>query len=178
MRRGSGTQRGFTLLAVLSAVAVVGAILAGTGEVWTQSRQREKEQELLYIGNQFRRAIGLYYQRSPGGAPRYPERLEDLLEDTRYLTKQRYLRKIYRDPMTGKSEWGLVMAPQGGIMGVHSLSTARTIKQENFRRSDQKLVGASAYTGWLFTYEPDLPNPIPVPPTQAGRPGISGIGAR
>lgn len=57
------------------------------------------------------------------------------------------LRKIYRDPMTGKSDWGLVMAPQGGIMGVHSLSTARAIKHENFRGSDQKLIGANVYTG-------------------------------
>ncbi|MGB3934164.1 MAG: type II secretion system protein, partial [Burkholderiales bacterium] len=113
----SGRQRGFTYLAALFFVAVAGLGLAVTGELWSHARQREKETELAWVGQQFRQAIGLYYQRSPGAVKRYPERLEDLLEDKRYLTVQRYLRRVYADPITGKADWGLVPAPGGGIMG-------------------------------------------------------------
>jgi type II secretory pathway pseudopilin PulG len=65
-------QRGFTYLAGLLAVAVIGAGLAATSELWSQSRQREQEQELLFVGNQLRQAIALYDQRTPGAAQRYP----------------------------------------------------------------------------------------------------------
>lgn len=119
MRSGSPdrAQRGFTYIALLLAVALIGVGLIATSEVWSQSRQREKERQLLFIGNQFRQAIGRYYERTPGAVKRYPEKLQDLLEDKRYLVTQRYLRKIFRDPMTGKTEWGIIPAPGGGIIG-------------------------------------------------------------
>jgi hypothetical protein len=41
---------------------------------------------------------------------------------------QRYLRRIYRDPMTSKTEWGLVQSVDGRIMGVHSLSKDKPLK--------------------------------------------------
>src|SRR5260221_247456 len=110
-------QGGFTYLAALLLIAVVGAGIAATAELWSHARQREKEAELLWIGNQFKQAIGLYYQRSPGAIKRYPEKLEDLLEDRRFVNVQRYLRKIYPDPMTGKPNWSPIPAPGGGIMG-------------------------------------------------------------
>ena len=44
-------QRGFTYLAVLLAVAVIGVGLAATSELWSQSRQPEQEQELLFLGD-------------------------------------------------------------------------------------------------------------------------------
>jgi type II secretory pathway pseudopilin PulG len=158
--KSSRSQDGFTYLAMLLAVAVIGVGLAATGIVWSQSRQREYEQELLFIGNQFRQAIALYYRRTSGAAKRYPAKLEDLLEDKRYATTQRYLRKIYVDPMTGKSEWGLVKAPDGGIMGVYSLSKTAPIKSRRFAVRDQAFEGAATYSEWLFFY---------APPTGAGQ---------
>ena len=62
---------------------------------------------------------------------RYPESLDDLLEDNRGLVTRRHLRKIFVDPMTGRSEWGLVRVG-GRIVGVHSLSDAIPVKQANF----------------------------------------------
>jgi type II secretory pathway pseudopilin PulG len=153
------SERGFTYLAAMFAVAAVGLLLAATSEVWSQSRQREKEAELLFVGEQFRNAIALYYQRTPGALKRYPETLEALLEDRRYLSVQRYLRKIHIDPATGKREWGTVAAPGGGIMGVHSLSDRRPIKSSNFRTSDQAFAGAQRYLDWKFTYEPPPKEP-------------------
>jgi type II secretory pathway pseudopilin PulG len=98
-------QGGFTYLTAILLIAVAGASLGLVAESWTHARQREKEAELIWVGNQFKQAIGLYYQRSPGVVKRYPEKLEDLLEDKRFLTMQRYLRRIYADPITGKALW-------------------------------------------------------------------------
>src|SRR2546426_12608780 len=156
MSSGRGRpQRGFTYLVAMFAVAIAGLLLAVTSEVSSHSRQREKEKELLYIGDQFREAIALYYQRTPGTVKRYPEKLEELLEDKRYLSMQRYLRKIHADPMTGKSEWGTVAAPGGGgIMGVYSLSDQRPIKSANFDVKDQSFAGGQRYSDWKFLYEP------------------------
>src|SRR2546427_11017738 len=121
MSSGRGQcQRGFTYLVAMFAVAIAGLLLAVTSEVWSQSRQREKEKELLYVGDRFREAIALYYQRTPGTVKRYPEKLEELLEDKRYLSMPRYLRKVHADPMTGKSQRGTIAAPGAGITGGHS----------------------------------------------------------
>ncbi len=157
MSSGKGrSQQGFTYLVAMFAVAIAGLLLAVTSEVWSQSRQRDKERELLYIGDQFREAIALYYQRTPGTVKRYPEKLEDLLEDKRYLSMQRYLRKVHADPMTRKSQWGTIASPGGGIMGVYSLSDQRPIKSANFDTRDQSFGGGQRYSDWKFLYEPSL----------------------
>lgn len=169
-------EAGFTYLVMLVAVIVIGVGLAATGEVWSHSRQREKELELLFVGNQFRQAIGLYYQRTRDQrtcpVKCYPAKLEDLLQDKRDPGVQRYLRKLYVDPMTGKPEWGLVKAPGGGIMGVYSLSSAAPIKREGFKARDQTLTGATTYYEWRFAYEPPQASPpvvvSPLAPSGSG----------
>jgi type II secretory pathway pseudopilin PulG len=150
----AGKQQGFTYLALLIVVAVAGAVLAAIGELASHAGQREKEADLLFAGHQFRDAIAAYYERSPGGAKRYPQKLEDLLEDRRYATTQRYLRRIYRDPLTGGREWGLVEAPNGGIMGVYSKSEEPPVKTGAFSKSDEAFTGAVQYADWKFTYSP------------------------
>lgn len=125
MQSGRRAQSGFTYLMAMIVVAVLGTGFAAYGEAASRAREREKLAELRWIGVQFREAIGLYYQRTPGAAKSFPRSLEDLLEDKRFLSRQRYLRRIYLDPFTGKAEWGLVPAPQGGVMGVYSLADGR-----------------------------------------------------
>ena len=132
----------------------MGGGLAAYGEMASHARQREKEAELIWIGNQFREAIGLYYQRSPGAVKRYPEKLEDLLDDRRFLARQRYLRRIYADPMSGKAEWGLVQAPEGGIKGVYRLAKDSPIKPR--QPGYEPFPDALGYSGLRFEYEPSL----------------------
>ena len=62
--------------------------------------QREKEQVLIDRGEQYKRAIQLYFV----AFKKYPSKIEDL-ENT---NNQRFLRRRYIDPMTGKDEWRLV----------------------------------------------------------------------
>lgn len=151
-------QTGFTYLAILFAIAVAGVMLAQAGLSWSQANQREKETELLFVGNEYRKAIMLYYEHTPGAVKKYPAKLEDLLLDTRYVTPQRYLRKLYRDPITNRADWGLVMAPEGGIMGVHSRSAAAPIKTANFSYLDASFESASKYADWVFSYAPPVLN--------------------
>ena len=147
-------QSGFTYLALLLIVAVSGALLAAAGGFASHERQREKEADLIFAGDQSRDAIRSYYERSPGGAKRYPQKLEDLLQDSRLPTTLRHLRRLYLDPVTGKPDWGVVEAPQGGIMGVYSLSEEVPIKTGGFSKADETFDGAGKYTDWKFTYSP------------------------
>jgi type II secretory pathway pseudopilin PulG len=136
---------------------VMGAGLAATGTLWSSTAQREKERELLFIGNEFRQAIESYYRRSPG-ASAYPKSLAELVEDKRFPMPQHHLRRIYADPMTGKAEWALVEAPGGaGIMGVHSRSESQPLKTGNFRSADAAFEEAKKYSDWQFVFVPKAP---------------------
>jgi type II secretory pathway pseudopilin PulG len=189
---------GFTYAGILVAVALVGLSLAMTGEVWQTTVQRDKERELLFVGDEIRRAISQYYDDTPGGAKQFPKKLEDLLRDERYPTVRRHLRKVYLDPMTGKREWGLVMGPGDTIMGVYSLSTKAPIKRANFPPEYASFERAENYAKWQFAYSgasapagvpaaagasapaPGLPSPAstPIPAsTVVGQPAPSNAGS-
>ena len=144
------TDRGFIYIAVLIAMAIIGSGLATAGIVWHTALQRERERQLLFVGDQFRQAIGRYYN----AGRQYPPRLEDLLRDPRLPGVARYLRKIYYDPMTGTREWGLVKTSGDRIMGVYSLSEEKPIKQANFSDQDQAFEGKQKYSQWTFLYQP------------------------
>jgi type II secretory pathway pseudopilin PulG len=149
-------QEGLTYLALLFIVAVTSVILAATGALWSVQMQREREIELLFVGNQFRQAIREYYEKSPGLIKHYPVSFDELIRDSRYLGVKRYLRQIYADPVTRRSEWMLLIAPEGGIMGVCSLSDRAPIKQANFSLKDAMFKGKDMYSKWCFVYHPSL----------------------
>jgi hypothetical protein len=56
--------------------------------------------------------------------------------------------------MTGGTDWALVEAPDGGIMGVHSRSEEAPVKTGNFDAADTAFEQASSYTDWQFVYTP------------------------
>jgi type II secretory pathway pseudopilin PulG len=170
-------ERGFTYLGVLLLVALMGAVLAGTATVWRTMSQRDKERELLFVGHEFRKAIGLYYERTPGGAKQFPKTLEDLLLDKRQLNVARYLRRLYVDPMTGKKEWGLVKGAGGTIMGVYSLSADLPIKSGNFDEADKDFEGTGNYAEWKFVYVPGQAGSTSAPPQGAPPPGTPPVAA-
>jgi len=183
---GSG---GFTYVWLLVAVALMAAGLAAIGEVASTAAKREREAELLFVGDQFARAIAEYSASSPG-APQYPRKLEDLLADNRYPNARRYLRRIYPDPMTGRPDWGLVRGPGGGIVGVHSQSMERPLKTANFPQGYESFAGATVYSAWRFgpasagsrtmpesTARPATPGSAQKSATPGPSPGSSGSSA-
>ena len=71
MRARSAASAGFTYVWLLLAVAFMAAGLAAVAEVATTAMRRDKEADLLFVGDQFARAIALYRASSPG-AQQYP----------------------------------------------------------------------------------------------------------
>lgn len=159
---------GFTYIGLLLFIAIMGVALAAVGEVWQVARQQEKEQELLYIGSQFRRALNQYALNATGPARRYPARLEDLLRDPRFPGVRRYLRKIYTDPITGGTEWGVIKSVNGEILGVYSLSESKPMKKANFSKADQGFEKAVQYKDWVFQAGQAVLTQGPATSTQGG----------
>jgi type II secretory pathway pseudopilin PulG len=149
--------KGFTYLGLLVMVAIIGIAAAATLQLGSLLQRRAAEEELLYIGMQYRNALISYSNATPAGQPRQPRSLEDLVKDPRYPGVKRYLRRLYADPVTGKQEWGTIQAEGGGIIGVYSLSTAIPIKAKGFEDTIAEFAGASSYRDWRFTVLPVLP---------------------
>jgi type II secretory pathway pseudopilin PulG len=149
------SQRGFTFIGLLILIMIAGFTLAEAGNTWRNMVKREKEQELLKIGDKFREAIGNYYNQSPGNVKQYPPSLQALLRDDRFLKPRRYLREIYVDPMTGMRNWGTYEAPTGGIMAVTSLSLEKPFKTANFKAIYKSFEKKDAYVDWVFAYTPE-----------------------
>jgi type II secretory pathway pseudopilin PulG len=136
-------------MGALIAIAVMGAGMAAYGELASHAAQREKEAELLFRGNAYRQAIESYYRKEQ----RYPMKLAELVEDNRYPSPARHLRRLYRDPVTG-ADWAVMDAPGGGIMGVHSRSEAQPLKSGGFSLADKTFADARRYADWQFFYTP------------------------
>lgn len=151
-------QQGFTYFALLFLVTVLGVGLAASGVVWQTAVQREKERELLFIGGQFRNALASYYNAMPAPSlRRYPVAVADLIKDPRFPNTRRHLRRVYVNPITGKSEWGLVRSADGGIIGVHSLSEQAPIRISFPTGPNKDFAGKKRYLDWKFVYLPATP---------------------
>ncbi|MBT2336231.1 type II secretion system protein [Variovorax paradoxus] len=121
-------------------------------EVYANSVQRQREEELVHVGSLYREAIQDYYLSAPNGQHRYPDRLEDLLKDSRHLVTRRYLRRLYPDPMTAGA-FTPIFAPQGGVWGVTSTSMAQPIRAHIPRGVTQTASDDIRYRDWRFVYE-------------------------
>jgi type II secretory pathway pseudopilin PulG len=156
-RRQGPKPSGLMLIGLLILMFFTSVLALAGMEVWATARQREREAELLFVGEQYRQAIRHYYFTSAAGQARdLPARLEDLLADNRFPVQVQHLRRLYPDPITGSTEWGLVKRGDR-IVGVHSLSENRPIKQAGFARGQANFEGRSAYKEWVFVFVPTIP---------------------
>lgn len=149
---------GFTYIGLLIAIAIIGGASATALSAGATLQRRLAEEELLFVGAQFRQAFRSYYE-SAVSLPRYPATLEALLQDPRPQVAKRHLRKVFHDPLTGKAEWGLIPAPGGGIMGVHSLAEGKPIKQANFDPAFALFEAKGSYLEWSFAWSPTSGRP-------------------
>ena len=102
--------------AVLLAIFLVATMLifaaAATPNILIEGR-RLREQEAIWRGNQYVRAIRLYYQKNG----KYPANLEDLAKAN--AAGVHFLRKSYKDPMNNTDgTWRLIyVTPTGQLVG-------------------------------------------------------------
>ncbi len=147
--------RGIVLLALLLALALGGIAALAAVDVWAVTRQREREQQLLYVGEQYRLALRHYYFGAPPGTPRvFPNTLADLLDDTRFPVPVHHLRRLYADPMTGNAEWGELRVADR-VVGVYSLSEQAPLKKAGFTGPNTTALFADAltYRDWVFAVQ-------------------------
>lgn len=147
-------QQGFTMAAVLAAMLILALATQSVMTYVSQQDLREREVDLLRTGQAYAQAIGAYYESSPGNLKRWPQTLEDLTEDKRFVGTRRHIREIYPDPMTRSANWGIVRAADGGIAGVHSVSIAQPIRSAPIELDNLALPAASRYADWQFVYSP------------------------
>jgi type II secretory pathway pseudopilin PulG len=113
-RTRHSAQRGYVLLTLLLMMAVMGIVAATMVTSLKFDIQRDREEEMIHRGVQYSRAIRAYYKKFG----RYPATIENL-ENTNQL---RFLRRRYKDPLTGKDfkvlHFGEVKMGLAGVAGM------------------------------------------------------------
>lgn len=163
MRNGSGRAggragarrdaRGFTYVGLLVLLAILGLVGAAGLKMGSVLQRAAAEDELLDIGAAFSDALASYAAATPKGQLTQPPTLQELLKDPRFPTIRRHLRKLFVDPITGKSDWGLVRLgdkDSGGIIGVYSLSQSAPLKLSNFDTRFQGFDNKRHLSDWRF----------------------------
>jgi type II secretory pathway pseudopilin PulG len=103
----SDAESGFVLLAVIFLTVVLLIALAVAAPKIALSIQRQKDIETVHRGEQYRRAIQLYYRQFGS----YPTSVKQLLD----TNNMRFLRRKYTDPLTGKDDWKPVYYGQAHV---------------------------------------------------------------
>jgi type II secretory pathway pseudopilin PulG len=93
-------EQGFMLVGLIVAIFLILLALSVAAPKVAEELRREREVEAVHRGNQYVRAIRLYYRKTHA----YPGSIEQL-EKTNNI---RFLRQQYVDPMTGKADWRLI----------------------------------------------------------------------
>ena len=89
---GQAGQRGYAMAALLVMVSIMAIMMIALLPVWRHQAQREKEAELAFRGEQYARAIYLFRTRNNNQPP----------PSVDVLVQGKYLRKKYKDPVTGE----------------------------------------------------------------------------
>jgi type II secretory pathway pseudopilin PulG len=90
IRRGSG-EAGYMMAALLVAMSVMAVALSVLVPVWSTMAKREREAELVFRGEQYARAIARFQRKYANALP----------PNVDVLVNERFLRKKYKDPITG-----------------------------------------------------------------------------
>ena len=175
MKKTRRNDSGFALLLVFAMAATIALLLYLELPRVAFERQREQEALLIARGEQYKRAIQLYFRKFKT----YPTSI-DALENTNNL---RFLRRRYTDPLTGKDEWRLIHIGPGGVF-TDSLTNKpkgdqQTQNQNNFITEGPSMSGdvsTEQPTGPAFRrrpseggqQQPTDPNAPPPPPPAAG----------
>ena len=100
------SESGYALLLVFAMAAAVSIMLYMELPRLVFESRRITEQELVDRGEQYQRAIQLYVRKFK----KYPASIEEL----ETASNIRFLRRRYKDPMTGEEEWRLIHIDAAG----------------------------------------------------------------
>ena len=151
-RKPGGANAGFVLFGVLVGVNLVGIGLLAANMLWSRVLQREREAELLFRGEAVVRAIERFSETRPGTLP---ESLEQLVEE-------KYLRRAWLDPFTGRPF--RLLRQEGGPSAADADPNARPLPPPNPAEGDPALLM-------------DRPGLTEAPPTEDREEGPSGTAA-
>ena len=158
MRR-SRTQGGFAMLFIFVMAGIVAITFYTQLPRVAFENQRNKEELLIERGEQYTRAIQLFFRQQK----KYPNSIDDLEQ----FNGKRYLRRRYTDPMTGKSEWRIIKIGPGGVF-----ENSLTRKPPGAEGKDSKEAKeAKEKNVNTFTYEAAAIGAS----GQAGQPGASAV---
>ena len=154
MRRN---QRGLSLVELIVAVAILAVLSMLALPLASLKIRTERQRDLRYALTQMRAAIDKYKDNCDQGffgPPKigsncYPESLDVLVDGTKLAqdpngTKLKFLRRIPRDPFTGKFEWGMRSTqddPKSKSWGGQSVF-------EVFTKSEEKAPDGTPYSEW------------------------------
>jgi len=103
-----GRQSGYSLLMVVFMVATVLILAAAIAPNLLTLGLRDREAETIWRGEQYQRAIGLYFRK----LGHYPTRIEDLTAQTNGV---RFLRQAYKEPMNREDgSWRFIYVGANG----------------------------------------------------------------
>lgn len=166
---------GFTYTALLVAIVILGISMAAAGKYWSYVLQREKEEELLFRGEQYRLAIESYCKAlcPPPPAPCipgvYPQKIDDLAVDERFQSqaKRRHIRQLYKDPITGGDfEVFRDLTKGNRITGVYSKSDREPLRKTGFPDTSpiySDFENKMQYSEWKFIFVPQVPGAVTAP---------------
>lgn len=92
---------GYVLIMLLFVITAMAIGLMVAVPVWQTQIQREKEEELIFRGNQYVEAVRIFQSKKPGT---FPSTLEELV-------KEKCIRRLYKDPMNPEGTWNVVLLP-------------------------------------------------------------------
>jgi type II secretory pathway pseudopilin PulG len=175
MQLAQGTsrgERGFAMAALLVAMAIMAVVMSALLPAWRTLSTREREEELIWRGQQYDRAVQLYRKKtSAPGAPSID-----------VLVKGRFLRQKYLDPITrGEFELVGVNPATGNAPGVQQPKIGfgqliGGVRSKSKSRSFRELDGKKTYAEWQFVYVPWKPGGQPTLPGTGGPGGTRSPG--
>jgi len=167
------SSRGVVLMGLVVLLALCGLAAVNFAESAVTARQREREVQLLWVGQQFRQAFESYYRATPGPVKHLPVTLDELVRDSRFPNPVRHLRKIYPDPIQPDVPWG-ILKRGNQIIGVYSQADGMPLRRASFAPGLESFEGATQYSAWRFMFVPRAATgPVPPAPARTAVPSAS-----
>ena len=114
-RRGRPAGGYALLILMMMVTLLLVALTAAMPSIYMEA-QREREEELIFRGNEYARAIAFFHKQFN----RYPTSVDELLKKTNGV---RFLRRAYTDPMSKNGKWRFIHSNPQGVL-IDSLTQA------------------------------------------------------